>query len=319
MADESEVENQEVNHADDLDLQELVYTDIVSESAEPSVGLFTKDEANRYALDFLEQYFAQTQKVVDFEEKFVKILGNIDTKIDFFKCRRFLITAINNLKDIDFDLMKGTLNKLYRDTDSLFDFYSKFLQDNKSWMSIFETGFLKRVKPFEELVGEMNLCKATRDIYDMKLRGSDEEIRKVEKLPQTPENLAEIKRLKLIHGGLVHNFATARDRYDELMIIHDDSKELLKSYFEAVFRSYADVLGAKLKYVVNYKAYCLDKLLWYEAENNKHINTFFTRANISGDYNMKTFITFYLKRIDMNKSKDNDWHKYLKELMDILE
>jgi hypothetical protein len=62
----------------------------------------------------------------------------------------------------------------------------------------------------------------------MKLRSSDEEIKKVEALPQTPENIALLRSLKLNHGGFVHNFATARDNYDRLYASLSEAKELLK-------------------------------------------------------------------------------------------
>jgi len=296
---------------------------VVSEDEEPppqvKTGMFTQEEASIISREFLAEYFSEAQKVVRHEESFIKEIGDIEIKIDYLKCRRFLTTAINNLKDIDFNLIKGALQKLYKDTDSLFNFYFKFIQDNKNCTNIFEALFLKKVKPMQNMMQEISLCKSNRDGYAIRLKTSDEEIKKVESKPKTTESLAELKKLKLAHGELVHNFATARDKHDKLTIVYVEAKELLRLYFEAVFESYSKNLGNRLYKVVNYKAHCLDKLLWFEAENNHAINSFFKRANITGSYSMKTFIGFYMRRIDMNKSKDNDWHKYLQDLLKMLD
>lgn len=281
-------------------------------------GLISRNEASEMAKSFLSNYFSEAHKVIHHEETFEIEIGHIDVKIDYVKCRRFLTTAINNLKDIDFDLMKGTLLKIYKDAESLFTYYAKFHQDIKNWVNIFELQFVKKIKPIQNVLLEMRVCKITRDSYNEKLRASDEDIKRLEQMPQTSQIAADLRELKNNHGELVHNYATARDRFNELNEIYNDTKDLLKIYFEAAFRAYSGEVDTRLSKAVNFKAYCLDKLLWYEAENNPHINAFFKRANISDDYSMQTFITFYLKRIDMNKSKDNEWHIYLQELVDML-
>jgi len=280
--------------------------------------LFGEEEAKEAVRAFLGGYFAEPLKVLNHEESFVKELGPQKITIDYIKCRRFLTTAINNLKDIDFDLLKGTLQKLQKDTDSLFNYYAKFRQDNKNWVSIFEVGFLKKLKAMNDLELEMQTVKAARDGYDARLRVSDDEIKTAQAKPQSPESELEIKRLKLAHGDLVHHFATARERYAVLYERHSKAKDLLKIYFEAIYMAQIKTMNTRFVRCVNYKAYCLDKLLWAEAEDNAHVRSFFETADIANEYSMKTFIRYYLKNVDFSKSKDNEWHNYLKELLEMM-
>jgi hypothetical protein len=313
---EATPDNQEATLVEDGETVQQI-RDPIDEIENPP--LFGEEAAKEAVRSFLNDYFAETTRALSFEDTFTKEVGAQKIPIDYIKCRRFLTTALNNLKEIDFDLIKGALLKLHKDTESLFNYYAKFRQDNKSWSSIFEVGFLKRIKIMSDLELEMNSVKTLRDSYDGRLRTSDEEMKKVLLKSQTVETEHELKRLKLVHGDLVHHFATARERHAQLLERYSVAKELLRKYFEAIYRVQVKSLESRFVKCVNFKAFCLDKLLWAEAEDNPHVRAFFETANIPNEYSMKTFITYYLRNVDFTKSKENEWHNYLKELLEMMD
>jgi len=61
-------------------------------------------------------------------------------KIDYFKLKRFLTTAMNNLYDLDEALFRGPLQKLRIDVFEQFEYYTKFAALNVK--NIFESEFL---------------------------------------------------------------------------------------------------------------------------------------------------------------------------------
>jgi hypothetical protein len=82
---------------------------------------------------------------------------------------------------------------------------------------------------------------------------------------------------------------------------------------------YAENIDSALREIIQTKSYYLDKLLWELAADSQTIAKFFRQARIEGDYSTKTFISYYLRNIDINKSSTSDWHNYLREALKVFE
>ena len=69
---------------------------------------------------FLKGFFQKTREIIEFEDNQIRKYNLVEPEVDYVRVRRFLISAINNLKTIDATLVKGLLAKLYKDEESLY-------------------------------------------------------------------------------------------------------------------------------------------------------------------------------------------------------
>ncbi|MDD3466582.1 MAG: hypothetical protein PHE67_05460 [Campylobacterales bacterium] len=120
------------------------HTDLISVSAEAKIQMDI----------FINSYFNEIIKILEFEESFISDNELPASEIDYFKLKRFLMTAIRNLKDIDDSIFAGLLTKLQNDVFSLFDYHSKFIMQNTLVRHIFETRFLPNFEPYKNASNE---------------------------------------------------------------------------------------------------------------------------------------------------------------------
>ncbi len=121
-----------------------IHTDLISVSAEAKIQMDI----------FINSYFNEIIKILEFEESFISDNELPASEIDYFKLKRFLMTAIRNLKDIDDSIFAGLLTKLQNDVFSLFDYHSKFIMQNTLVRHIFETRFLPNFEPYKNASNE---------------------------------------------------------------------------------------------------------------------------------------------------------------------
>lgn len=120
------------------------HTDLISVSAEAKIQMDI----------FINSYFNEIIKILEFEESFISDNELPASEIDYFKLKRFLMTAIRNLKDIDDSIFAGLLTKLQNDVFSLFDYHSKFIMQNTLVRHIFETRFLPNFESYKNASNE---------------------------------------------------------------------------------------------------------------------------------------------------------------------
>jgi len=276
-------------------------------------------EPEVYVDEFLSSFFDETEKIVVFEENFCLQYSLEKPRADYFKLKRFLTTALRNFREIDDKFIAGLLLKLQKDVYSLFDYFAKLQSATQVPDIIYQQKFLSSLKPYIAIQDEIVTTKASRDLYEMKLKQLDEQIKVLSVQSQNEEKLKEIKVLKGKYADAVHYFALARDRTTELGILLTEYEGAFHSIFVERFNTLKKNYFARLTDAINVKAYHLDKLLWDRAERNKRIVDFLSSANIEGNYDTKTFIKYYLRNINVNTSADKEWHNYLKIAMELLD
>lgn len=131
------------------------HTDLISVSAEAKIQMDI----------FVNSYFNEVIKILEFEESFINENELPLCEVDYFKLKRFLMTAIRNLKDIDDSIFAGLLTKLQNDVFSLFDYHSKFIMQNTLVRHIFETRFLPNFDPYKN-ANENDKLEITKYLMD---------------------------------------------------------------------------------------------------------------------------------------------------------
>ena len=75
---------------------------------------------------FLESYFKDTDDILEFEYAFFQSCELSPCEDEYGKLKRFLMTAVKHLRDVDDSSFSSTFHKLYRDTFDFSDFATKF-------------------------------------------------------------------------------------------------------------------------------------------------------------------------------------------------
>jgi len=278
-------------------------------------------EPQQYVDEFLEKFFKEISDVVKFEEEFADKYELIKTNIDYFKLKRFLTTAFRNFREIDDKFIAGLLMKLQKDVYGLFDYYQKFSTTTQVSEIVYQRDFLSSLKPYQDMVKEITVTQARRDLLETQYKRMDEQIKLVTMKAEAgnEDALKELKTLKDKYSDVVHNFAIARDRLKELNMKLASMHKVFHGYFVESFDSQRSYYLKRLSELTNSKAYHLDKMLWDRALKNRRISDFFEDAGIKGSYDTKTFIKYYLRNININSTADQEWHMYLKKAIEMLD
>lgn len=277
-------------------------------------------EPSVYVDSFLNTFFSEIVSAIEFEESFAQKYNLSKPKADYFKLKRFLTTAIRNFREIDDKFIAGLLLKLQKDVYSLFDFFQKFQSQTQVADIIYQRDFLTSLRPYQVVQDECRTSKATRDLFESRLKQLDEQMKFL--LLQADGNIEKAKELKIVkdkYADAVHNFALARDKTIELSGVLQKYTEMFHPLFISEFNTRKSVYQKRLSDSINIKSYYLDRLLWDRAEQNRRIVEFMSAAGIVGNYDTKTFIKYYLRNIHIETSSDKDWHNYLKYAMEMLD
>lgn len=277
-----------------------------------------EQDLEEYIRQYVEIYFSELVKIVEFEEQFLDTNEFHKTSIDYFKLRRFLITAIRNLKELDPTLLVGLLAKTYHDVVSLFDAYNEWEQQTKI-PNVVYSSFLVWLTPYRILEQELSKSIAAKEIYEAKMRQHEEELSHYTLPIDDMKLLYQYNKIKGNYAESIHFSVLNRDRAKDISAELNRIQEVLKPYFAKHFVYARDGLFIRFRAVVNAKAYYLDRYLWYRASKSKTIQRFFKSSHIEGNYDTKTFVKYYLKNINVTKLRDNEWHNYLIKLLDTLE
>ncbi len=277
------------------------------------------NEAEGYVKKFLDTSFEGIREVVEFEQAFIENNGLVNSNVDYFKLKRFLETAVRNLRAIDNNILTGLVQKLYKDVMGLYSFYNSAMSKTSMPKIIFERDFLKTLKPYKHLSERVEELKSMKNNYELKMRYLEGHMKALEFNMSSDDRRREYTQLKTRYAEATHYFAEARD---EIPIAYGKMAEIEQTFrdiFLVWFDEYREYYLSELQNATNAKFYYLDKLLWYKAERSPEIRRFFKDAGIRGSYDTKTFIEYYLRNIDMRKTFDRGWHTYLKEILTILE
>lgn len=269
--------------------------------------------------EFLYNYYNETAKVTSFHLEYLNRNSFAKPSIDYFKLKRFIDTATNNLYSMDPTLLSGLLGKLYQDIKALYEYYATFVKTVKVPSMIFYKDYLNKIEYYKKMRIESENLQEKMEHFKEMMDQSTMKLKTYKAVPKKEDEIQIYKSIKKQNVDSIYYFGEYREKYVKLKseLLSFEKKEEKK--FLPRFTELKDRYTNELETIINTKYYYFDKLLWFEAQKSLIIQQFFDEADINGDYSTKTFISYYLKNIDVSKANDSEWINYLQSIVKSLE
>ncbi|WP_394958573.1 hypothetical protein [uncultured Helicobacter sp.] len=232
-------------------------------------------------------------------------------RLDFLRSQRFILTAYNDLCEMDGTLANPALKKLRQEILGLHKEFENYVK--KTGYSLeysFEKIFLNRQSAY--LKAE-NLIEMTQS----SLNNAQAQVRPLGK--ELEESEFTLKNMSNKHSkdfrDLEKDVKAMRKRYVDLVNFIAVQKELLvktterlKNFRQQHLQEFAEVFTPMKEEIKEHfimlldtKAYDLDAFLWQRAKRSEVIKRFFRDAGIEGGYSSKTFLHYFLRGLDKSK------------------
>jgi len=267
-------------------------------------------------LDFFSSFFKEAYAVINHHKGQIQKYGLITPNINYMDLFDFLHSAANFLYEIDYDVITGLPVKLYKDIESLVEYYKKIKKLNSSY--VFYNIYLPKLSKYKKLQNHIEDLKQKISKYETILRSTEAELKSYKTPPKNREELKEYKRLKKINVDAIYFSALYKEQLAQAnMEVNQIEEEEGKKFFSIFEKTKQEILQ-ELNKIINTKLYYFDKLIWYNASNSPKVVHFFKNADIHGDISSETYLKYQLQHIDESKSFNNEKIRYLKNLIKVI-
>lgn len=230
-------------------------------------------------------------------------------QIDFLALRRFLITAYNNLTEIDMSLTDTSVFPIRNDVLKLSQIYDQFKHRALHVKKAFFELFLDKHDVFVKCQKRLDKNKESIATYDIMIRTTDTSLEQVESeiknVSKESEEYAELmKQLKVLRAksvDSVHNKRKLEDDNIQLTLYLDSIINENEESFTKKFSSMSAVFEQEITALLNKAAYLLDLALWENARRSNMIRKYFSELPIGGDISSQTYLRYYLQTLDEEK------------------
>lgn len=271
----------------------------------------------------LQNYFNSVNFLMSREPK----SADAKAQLDYFLSRRFLITAYNNLKNLDPALHDhkeikeklSILQDLHNAHNTVSD---KASVPEVAFEMIFlhsQPEYIQYIKDKEDWISRISALTTVSESLFYEIEKREGELKKLAKNDKNRLSLENaIKPLRGEYVDAIHERAQLAEKLAQL-------NDLKAIYTEKYFDSFAEELSKLSKEykkvlvkILNTKASELDYEIWKHASKSKLVREHFSEAGIEGDYTTMTYLGYYLKTLDMKQLGDEHvelfkFFNYLKE------
>ena len=280
-----------------------------------------KDGATYSVTQTLKNYFSSVDSLIGEPPEVV----NTKAQLDYFLSKRFLITAYNNLKNLDVTLhnhndIKEQLNILQQ----LDKVYSTVSDRAELPQLAFEIIFMQSQPEYKQFIRDKEKysigiasISALLESLLPELEKKEAELKKVTNDDKKLKILEE--KIKPLRGKYVDAVHEKAKYIEELSVMPNIKILYTEKYFHSFVSEFSKFSGqyqSILSKILNYKAYDLDKAIWMNASKSKSIQDHFIASEIKGDYSTKTYLSYYLDTLD--KSMLGEEQKELFKLLEYL-
>ena len=264
------------------------------------------------SLDYcLEEFFGKFKKIV---LKYKDIIDKSKT-LPYKKVKRFLITAYNNLLEIDVKINDNRLREIKASLDEVEYYYNKLKNEIKNPIYvILEKLVLVKQKNYQILKkrfenNKLLIAENTKNanLLEIKIESLKEKLNELK--PKSKEYIEQFNLLKAYKRKYVDLIDDTQNlKEDNANIVNDINQfeKVYKDIFEKFFNQEVDILLTILNQELNSLAYKFDTILWENAKKSNTIQKFFETAKIEGTFSTKTFMKYYLKTLSNDKMNEKN-------------
>ncbi len=272
----------------------------------------------------INRYFGDTEATIESLN-----IDDADPKngIDFLKMKRFMITAYNDLFELDSALVDKELDEAKHELTTLNKEYDVFRRKIKypikyAFEKIFlnsQPDYLKAQDDLEHITSQIRIYSQRERPLGRRLKEKEEQLDKITNKNSNEYRKQEqlVKDLRKRYVDIIHYISQQKEMHIKLKDRIEGFKDAHFREFVTVYEPLSKYLEKKLIKILNAKAYKFDTLLWNRAKLSKIIRQFFMDSGIEGTYNSKTFLKYYLRTLD--KDKLTTENRELFELLHYLE
>lgn len=281
-------------------------------------------EDSTYGVDeALQNYFNSVDFLMSKQPK----TPDAKAQLDYFLSRRFLITAYNNLKNLDPALhdhkdIKEKLKVLQDLHKAYHTVNDKTSVPEVAFEMIFlraQPEYIQYIQDKENWISRISALGVVSESLYPEIQQREAELKKLAKNDKSRILLEDsIKPLRTNYVDAIHEKAVLTEKLAKM-------KDLKAIYTEKYFDSFASELSKLSKEykkvlvkILNNKASELDHEIWKHANKSKLIREHFNDAGIEGDYTTRTYLGYYLNTLDKRQLGDEHlelfkFFNYLKE------
>ena len=282
----------------------------------------TKTVPENFIDTTMKNFFSPLRETVDKYKNYE--LNSKNESLDYFKMKRFLFTAYNNLLELDSFLAGGSLTEVYQNIqniNSIHDTYKKsYMYPKIAFSTIFlrYTRYKEAKKRLKKNISYMQNIESTLPAMEFEIKQKASELDSLKKDDDNSIAIREnIKHLKSLYVDAIDKIGNLREENEILLPITDEYFELFFEKFSEQFISSYEKNIQNLISILNSMAFLFDRLMWDKASHSKVIKKHFEESNIPYPYSSLTFLRYYLKTL--NKSKLSEENEKLFELLKYLE
>jgi hypothetical protein len=282
-----------------------------------SAEKFSDQEIRRNIKRYLHHYFSEAKEMAQCNIDFIEANRLEIPNVNYYILKRFVDTAIKNFENHDYTIKNGLLGKIYNDVSRLQTFFLDFKAHNQYEKIVLEQRFLPTFSLYKEMERKIDKLKRLRNLHQRVIRTTENELKFLPK-PTTEEGIAKHKKLKRRQVDAIDEHANVAERLERLQTKQKAFAKRIEKHFLRLFVNQRDAIVQDFMTIINVKTYYMDLLLWKKSSESEKIRTFFEEARIQGDFTIKTFLNYYMKNIDMEKTHNTEWHNYLQECLIML-
>jgi hypothetical protein len=290
-----------------------------------------KDDSDYSALDGIK-YIPITRSYQDtfrnFFEDAIKVAKNSSfedstNNLDYALIRRFMITTFEHLMDKDPRFVNDDLLRLKRNLEDVYTIYRDLKQKLSNPTLDFDSIFLKDQEVYNLVKNKIEnnnsryakLSSLSEDMESI-IKAKEEKIKSLKGVLKDKE-IDSIKKLRTRYVNAIDELSIIKEQNDYLNMIEKEFMDKHEIAFLQYFQLNSKELLSSITTIMNTNAYKFDTYLWKCAKESKNIKKFFIESDIDGSFSSRTFLRYYLSRLDATKMSKETFK--LNELLSYLD
>ncbi len=267
---------------------------------------------------FFENYFGFVDKVIQYHLNQLRYIKLPPVNKEFYRLKRFIDTAKNFLSDIDVNVIEGLAGKLYIDINSLYALFLEFKRKTRFPENIFYQEYLETIPEYKKLKSDIRNYETLISKYTTISKENEMLLKAYKDIPKDEKELKRYKKIKKEYVDAIYYIGYYKEKLEDSNKKLKDIEKNEKEEFLKNFEKYKNLYIDKFIEIINKKMFIFDKVLWENDKKSANIKNFFETSQIKGDFSTRTFINYFLKHIDIAKTKDPGWINYLKEMLKVI-